>query len=337
MKVQNLKKIKSCSVLQHDSTDCGVACLLSAIRYYGGDSSLEKLRGLSGTGKSGTSMLGLFQAAGKTGLIAEGYEASVNDIKDHPHILILHVLIEDKLEHFILCYGYEQEKFVIWDPAKGLTLIEESELNKIWKSGKCLSLMLGEGFQNVKDQKMSKWRWLISMLKPDKDILFISGVLGLIISALGVVMALYTQKLIDKILPSGEMRFLYCSSALVMFLLLTRIIITSIRQTFLLLQGKIFNTRVVDDFFSSIMHLEKSFFDTRKTGDFVARLNDTMRIQRVISEIVSTYIIDVLVLIITITILFYYSGVAGIISIICLPVFYLMVQRWNKKIIASQS
>ena len=40
----------------------------------------------------------------------------------------------------------------------------------------------------------------------------------------------------------------------------------------------------MDDFYSSLLFLPKSFFDTRKTGDFVARLNDTMRIQRVIAE-----------------------------------------------------
>ena len=335
-KVNKIKRIKECSVLQHDSTDCGVACLASVIHYYGGDSGLEKLRNLSGTGKTGTSMLGLYQAAEKTGLVAEGYAASPSDILSHPHTLILHVLIEEKLEHYILCYGFEEGKYIIWDPAKGVKLMDESELIKIWKSGKCLSLHPGTEFKSKKAQNLSKQKWIISMLKPDKDMLLVSIILGILISSLGVVMALYAQKLIDKILPSGEMKILYVSSALVLLLLLTRIVIAAARQMFLLMQGKVFNTRIVDDFFSSIMFLRKSFFDTRKTGDFVARLNDTMRIQRVIAEIVSTYIIDVLVIIISTVILFYFSIIAGIISLVCLPVFYLLVSRWNHRIISSQ-
>ena len=91
--MNKLKKIKEASVLQHDSSDCGVACLASVIRYHGGDSSLEKLRTLSGTGKSGTSMLGLYQAAIKIGLSATGYEATTEDIKSHPDALIIHVII----------------------------------------------------------------------------------------------------------------------------------------------------------------------------------------------------------------------------------------------------
>jgi ATP-binding cassette subfamily B protein len=306
------------------------------IRYYGGDSTLEKIRNLSGTGKTGTSMLGLYQAANKCGLETTGYEATINDIKEYKNILILHVLIEERLEHYVICYGFDEGKFIIWDPAKGLSFMKEVELNKIWQSKKCLGLTPNKEFRSKKQRSGEKKRWILSMLRPDKDLLFVSAILGIIISALGLVMALFTQKLIDKILPSGDIKFLVISSLLVLLLLSSRIIISTIRQFFLLTQGKIFNVRVVDDFFSSLLQLPKWFFDTRKTGDFVARLNDTMRIQRVIADIVSIYIIDILVLCITIIVLFYYSKIAGLMSVIFIPVFYFLVSRWNNRIISSQ-
>lgn len=85
-----------------------------------------------------------------------------------------------------------------------------------------------------------------------------------------------------------------------------------------------------------MLFLQKSFFDTRKTGDFVALLNDTMQIQRVITDIAGIYIIDILILVITIIMLFYYSDVSAILSIICLPFLFLIVRRWNTKIISAQ-
>lgn len=45
------KSLQRTFVLQHDQSDCGVACMLSLIRYYGGSNTLEKLRELSGTTK----------------------------------------------------------------------------------------------------------------------------------------------------------------------------------------------------------------------------------------------------------------------------------------------
>ena len=90
--MNKIKKVSRCSVLQHDSTDCGAACLVSVIKYFGGTSSIEKIRKLSGTTQSGTSMLGLYQAANMHGLEAAGYEASVKDIIGFNNVLVLHVI-----------------------------------------------------------------------------------------------------------------------------------------------------------------------------------------------------------------------------------------------------
>ena len=334
--MNRINKIRKVSVLQHDSSDCGAACLVSAIKYYGGNSNIEKIRRLSGTNQTGSSLLGLYQAAKTHGMDANGYEASVKDIIEYDNILILHVTPEKGLEHYILCYGYESGKFIIWDPAKGLTMLSENDLEKIWLSRKCLGLSPNGSFRYEKEDMKSKRRWVLKTVKPEKDLLLLSVIMGILISVLGLVMAVFTQKLIDKILPSGEIRVLLLASILVFILLSSKLILSAIRQFFLLTQGKSFNIRIVDDFYKSLLFLPKSFFDTRKTGDFVARMNDTTRIQRVIADIIGIYIIDILILGITIAVLFYYSTASGILSLICLPLVYLIVSRWNKKIISSQ-
>ncbi len=215
-------------------------------------------------------------------------------------------------------------------------MLTEEELEEMWQSGKCLGLVPSSSFKYKKDDNRSKRKWVINTIKPEKDLLILSVVVGILISVLGLVMAIFTQKLIDKILPSGHMKILILASILVFLLLSTRVILTAIRQFFLLTQGKSFNIRIVDDFFSSLLSLPKSFFDSRKTGDFVARMNDTTRIQSVIASIIGVYIIDILILVITVTMVFYYSVSAGLISIVCLPIVYLLVSRWNKRIISSQ-
>jgi len=323
-------------MIQHDSSDCGAACLVSVIRFYGGNSTIEEVRRLTGTSASGVTMLGLYQAALQHGLEASGYEASVNDIMEYKNELILHVNTNEGLEHFIISFGYGGGKFIVWDPAKGLILLSENELSNIWLSRKCLGLAPGPLFKTDRSVVRGKKEWLLKTVKPEKNLLVLSGVTGVLISVLGLVMAVFTQKLIDGILPRGELEVLILASALVLILLGSRIILTALRQFFLLSQGRLFNIRVVDDFYKNLLFLPKSFFDTRKTGDFVARLNDTMRIQRVLAEVIGTYIIDLLIFCITISMIFYYSFMAGILSLICLPVLYLMVLRWNKAIISAQ-
>lgn len=44
---------------QSSEEDCGVACLASIAKYYGKTFSLNRIRELVGTGKTGTTLLGL--------------------------------------------------------------------------------------------------------------------------------------------------------------------------------------------------------------------------------------------------------------------------------------
>ncbi len=99
--------------------------------------------------------------------------------------------------------------------------------------------------------------------------------MGLGIAILGMAMAIFSQKLIDNILPSKDFNKLITGIALVAFLLLIRVLFTALRDYFLIRQTKDFNNRIVDNFYSSLLNLPKPFFDTRKIGELVARLNDT--------------------------------------------------------------
>ncbi len=67
------KHLRKTFTLQQGFSDCGVACLLSATQYYGGENTLENLRELSGTTPQGTTLLGLYQAANQIGFEAQNY------------------------------------------------------------------------------------------------------------------------------------------------------------------------------------------------------------------------------------------------------------------------
>ena len=96
------KHLQKTFVLQQDQSDCGVACLLSLIKYYQGSNTLEKLRELSGTNKQGTTLLGLYQASNTLGFNAQGNEADIQALINHKAPLILHVVIEERLQHYLV-------------------------------------------------------------------------------------------------------------------------------------------------------------------------------------------------------------------------------------------
>jgi ATP-binding cassette subfamily B protein len=332
----NQKLITKTHILQQDQSDCGVACLLSLIQYYGGGGSLEKLRELSGTTKQGTTLLGLYQTANKIGFTAQGNEADIQAVIDHKEPLILHVLIEEKLQHYVVCYGYKNDKFIIGDPAKGIVYYTIEELEKVWVSKTCLTLTPNNTFVKATEVKKSKKKWFLKLLKEDKKLLLSSVVLGICIAILGMAMSVFSQKLIDDILPSKDFTKLITGIVLVAFLLLVRVLFTALRDYFLIRQTKDFNNRIVDSFYSSLLNLPKPFFDTRKIGELVARLNDTQRVQRVIKQIVGNVVINALVTIVSLGFLFYYSWQTGLIASISLPFYFILIYSFNKQIINAQ-
>jgi ABC-type bacteriocin/lantibiotic exporter with double-glycine peptidase domain len=112
--------------LQQDRSDCGIACLLSIIKYYKGYNTFENLRRLSGTNTEGTTLLGLYQAALQSGFSAEGCTADTEELFRHNQPCILHVLLENNLQHYLVYYGNSTDgKMIIGDPAKGVILITE--------------------------------------------------------------------------------------------------------------------------------------------------------------------------------------------------------------------
>lgn len=333
----NLKHIEKTHVLQLDQSDCGVACLMSIIKLYEGNNSIEKIRELSGTSKQGTTMLGLYQAANKLGFTAEGCEADIQALIDHKQPAVLHVLIENQLNHYIVCYAYDETKgFLIGDPGKGVFYVSTNELEKIWVSKTCLTLEPNDTFIKEKIEKKAQRKWFLEILKEDYKLLWVSILLGVFVAGLGMAMSLFSQKLIDDILPSHNIKKLISGIGLLFVLLLSRVGLSILREFFLLQQSKDFNNRINNQFFGSLLHLPKPFFDTRKIGELVARLNDTQRVQHVIKTLASSLVIDVLVAIISLVFLFSYSWKLGLISLLSLPIYFYIIYRSNKKIINAQ-
>ena len=114
-------------VLQEGRSDCGVCCLLSIIRFYGGGVSLEYLRKITNTNKDGVSAYNLIAAAKSVGLEAYGVTGKLENIEENNLPCIAHVNVNSTYQHFIVIYKINKNKIIIMDPAKGKRILSISE------------------------------------------------------------------------------------------------------------------------------------------------------------------------------------------------------------------
>lgn len=152
-KMNTIKDKYRTFVRQRGKSDCGVACLLTIIRLNVGDCPYDTLRIWSSTSEMGTSVKGLKEAANQAGLMAEAYLVdNLNEFKNESSFpCIIHVINRQNLPHFSVCCGISNdEKFLIFDPAVGFELWNESILTSRWKSKVLLLLSPSENFIKVR-------------------------------------------------------------------------------------------------------------------------------------------------------------------------------------------
>lgn len=330
------KRINKSFILQHDQADCGVACLLSIIRYYKGNATNEGIRELSGTTKQGTTLLGLYQAANQLGFDAKGCQFDIDALKEHKQPAILHVIINGQLEHYVDFFGYAQTKFIIGDPATGIQVYSQSQLAEIWKTGICLVLKPNDSFQTVKQIRRDKLKWFSKLLKEDVNLLISSVILGLLLATLSMATSIFSQKLIDTYLPSKDTINLLVAVLFLLFLLIMRSVFQYLRGKLMIRQNMCFSNRIVDYFYNSLLILPKQFFDSREVGDMVARLNDTSRIQRTISLIIGSLFIDLLTVLVSYIVILYYSWEIALVTSLFIPLYFVIIFSQNKKILEQQ-
>ena len=332
------KKLYKRFLLQQDQYDCGVVCLHNILAYYKAEISVEKIREWSGTGLQGTSMLGLYQAALQAGFNARGAQAeNMDSLKEVQHPCILHITVDEKILHYVVCYpGQHKDGYLVGDPAKGVIRVGKEELNRLWKTKNVLLLEPGEKLATWQQQKQKKLGWLWRIIKADVHLLYIAIILGLAAAVFNLSTAVFSQELIDRILPAKDKGKLFTGLLLLGFLLVMKTVFSCLRQSLLNRQGYQFNTRLTGGFYSSILFLNKSFFDNRKTGDLIARLNDTLRIQQAVSYILGDMAIQLLMLLASLFFLFFYSFTIGLICLVTIAAIYGVVKYFEPGIVRQQ-
>lgn len=334
------KAINQSFVLQQEQRDCGIACLLSLIRYYSGDATLDNLRRISGTNTTGTTMLGLYEAATTCGFIAQGCQADMDALVAHEAPVILHLIMESGMYHYVVAYGRTMHKgqpvFVIGDPGQGIRLLDQQQLEQLWQTRICLVLEPGPAFVTTDQTQGIKKQWLRELVKGDIPLLMIASAIGLIIAGLNLVMAVFSQRLIDDILPAKDYSRFGLGIVMVLLLLIIKDSANGVRQILLLKQGRDFNNRMTETFFASLLQLPKPFFDTRTTGELIARLTDTSRVQKLIATMAGNVVIDLLVVLVSIGFLFAYSWQTALIAMGVMPLYYLLIHKHSRAIVLGQ-
>ncbi len=321
-------------IKQYDQIDCGPACLLSILKFYNGNTSLVHMRELCNTGTSGSTMLDVVNAAKEIGFDAFGAEGEYEDLVKEAMPCIAHVILNGKLTHFVVIYKIDDKRVYIADPAKGKYYLTKEEFLKIWKS-KSVVLLKPERELTKLDSPVW-YKWIIKYIKKEDTWVYQSIFLGIVYTIISLLTAVFVQVIIDKYIPEQSTWKILYTGLFLIILLVVKVMAGFLRQRFLVELNRKMSISINADFISHIFKLPKKFFDTRKTGDITARINDALKIQQSVLQITGTTVIDLLVITVSFVFLFHFSVSLAYIVVCAVPVYLAMMIYGSLKLKVHQ-
>lgn len=280
-------------VKQHDTTDCGPACLATVAKQYGLDLSLAKIRSIAGTDRQGTNMFSLLRTAEKLGFEATGVKGDKEAfLAGFPVPAIAHVIVDGNLLHYIVIEEVTSEKkIIVSDPAKGIVVYKPDDFFSIW-TGALLLLHPGETFTSG-TFSVSPIHFLFRLIKEQRKILFPICLLSLFVTGSGITGAFYYQYLIDIAAQSNTLQKLNTFTIGIIFLYILMQVLSFARGQLIIHLSNRLDTALVFKSYIHATNLPMDFFEYRKTGEIISRFTDAAQARDAISQGAITILIDV--------------------------------------------
>ena len=303
---------------QHDSMQCGIACLQMVCKYFGREYSMDSLSKLCFATTEGVSLLGINEAANTLGLHATCARATTSILSEVPLPCILHW----NQNHFVVLYKVKnRKKFYVADSGKGLVTYDLNEFKKHWIStrangeDKGIAMFLEttpafftykmKGEENVKEKR--SFCFLFGYVKKYRKY-FGQIILGLIVgSLLQLVLPFLTQSIVDVGIKNQDIGFVWLILLGQLMLTISRTAIDFIRRWLLLHISLRINISLVSDFFIKLLKLPMSFFDTKLMGDLMQRMNDHSRVNNFLTQQTLNITFAMLTFMVFTVVLFFYN------------------------------
>lgn len=275
-------------IIQHDSMQCGIACLQMVCRYFGKEYSAESLSRLCSATTEGVSMLGICRTAERLGLKTVSGRMTVDKLCNAPMPCILHW----NQNHFVVLYKvYNGKTFCIADPGKGLIKYSREEFFRHWwatRSGgedKGVAMVLqptndfGKYMSEEKTVERRSFGFLLKYIWQYRRY-FCQIVLGLLLGCLlQLAIPFLTQAIVDVGISHRDIRLIWLILTGELVIVTARTATDFIRRWLLMHISMRINISLVSDFFIKLLRLPMSFFDTKLTGDLMQRMQDHRRVQ----------------------------------------------------------
>lgn len=324
-------------IQQHNSSDCGAACLAMISRYWGKRFSLNTLSNLAGVDSRGASLEGLASSAQTLGYDTLLVQASLSKLELQTNPWIAHW----QGIHYIVVWEIKGDRLLISDPAIGKKSLSRSEFVANWTSYAVI-LQPTERWETIESEKISYSRYWEALRNSPHIIKIILA--SLVLQAFGLGTPIVLQLFIDEALTQPNDLTLNVFSYAFLFLGIWRIATFTVRQHLLDSFANHLDSTLISNFINHALELPLQFFASRKVEDIISLVQENRKVQQFVTRQAVNAIINALSAFVYLGLMANYNlPLTLLVSGLILPIFILnlganpYLRRVSREIVTSSA
>ncbi|MFN5377163.1 MAG: NHLP family bacteriocin export ABC transporter peptidase/permease/ATPase subunit [Ignavibacteria bacterium] len=304
------KRVNTPTVYQMEAVECGAASLAMILAYYGRIVPLEILRRECGVSRDGSKALNVLKAARKYGLVAKGYQVTVEELFERQ----LPAIIFWKFNHFLVIEGVSNKGVYLNDPMGGKTMVSHEEFDEAF-TGVVLTFEVGPDFTKGGSPPST----IDSLTKRVGKVKF--GVLytvlaGLMLVVPGLLAPVFAKVFVDDVLVrnlnSWIKPLLFGMGVTIVF----HVLLLWIQQRVLLRLETALAVQESAEYMWHVLRLPVEFFQQRFAGDLAERVQINNNVAQMIGGKLATTSLNLLLIVVYALVMISYSPLLATIAII---------------------
>ncbi|GAB4332359.1 MAG: hypothetical protein OHK0047_20400 [Leptolyngbyaceae cyanobacterium] len=222
--------------------------------------------------------------------------------------------------HWVVVYAVKGDRLIIADPLNPnqtcesipRAIVEASWDGQLWQA------------ETIQKQDRFSLAWFLPAVW--KYRLLLSEVLlaSFTLQVLGLASPIITQVVIDKVMVQGSLSTLDVMAFALLAVAFFEAILGTLRLFIFTHTARRLDLSLSAQLFRHLMRLPLSYFESRRVGDTVARVQELENIRQFLTGTAMTVILDAIFAVVYLTIMFYYSVPLTWVALAVLPLFALL-------------
>ncbi|MEV7965782.1 peptidase domain-containing ABC transporter [Sphaerisporangium sp. NPDC088356] len=276
-------------ILQNAISECGAASLAMVLSFHGHRLSLHELTDRLQVGRDGLTALAIVAGARESGLNAKAFSLEPDDLDRIPMPAVVHW----QFNHFVVVEHWAPDRVDIVDPARGRRRLTAEEFNEGF-TGVLLAFEPGPTFRRGRSSAASTWRreFLKTLLMRRRGLLAQVLFASLLLQVLGLALPLFSEVLVDRVLPLGADTFLTLIGAGLLLATATQFVVGALRSVLLVSVRASADAELTRGVVSHLIALPYRYFALRGTGDLVTRASSVAVLREMLTGQILSALLD---------------------------------------------